>query len=80
MKKINLYLVLACAAFLLSFITPRYFIQSLVATLILGIKWVVDSKTTRMLIMIQEAWKKGGERDVSRIMHTLDTDRSNYHL
>ncbi len=77
MKKINPYLALACLTFLLSFITPRYFIQSLVATLILGIKWVVDSKTTKMLIMIHEAWKRGGERDVSRIMHTFDYDSKN---
>lgn len=75
MKKINIYLILAIVSFLLSFLTPRYFIQSLVATLILGIKWVVDSKTTKMLIMIHEAWKKGGERDVSRIMQDIDYRR-----
>ena len=74
MKKINIYLILAIVSFLLSFLTPRYFIQSLVATLILGIKWAVDSKTTKMLIMIHEAWKKGGERDVSRLLQDLDSE------
>jgi len=77
MKKINIYLILAIISFLLSFLTPRYFIQSLVATLILGIKWVVDSKTTRMLIMIHEAWKKGGERDVSRLLQDIDSESRN---
>ncbi len=72
MKKINLYLILAVIAFALSFTTPRYFIQLLVATLILGIKWVVDAKSTKMLVMIYEAWKSGGEREASRILETLD--------
>ena len=77
MKKINIYLILAIVSFLLSFAMPRYFIQFLVATLILGIKWVVDSKSTRMLIMIHEAWKRGGERDVSRIFQNLDFESRN---
>jgi len=59
MKKINLYLLLTIISFALSFIFPRYFIQSLVATLLLGTKWIVDSKTTKMLITIYEAWKTG---------------------
>ena len=74
MKKINLYLVLAIVSFLLSFTVPQYFVQFLVATLILGIKWIVDAKSTRMLIMIYEAWKKGGGKEASRVIETLDTD------
>lgn len=77
MKKINLYLVLAIASFILSFTMPRYFIQLLVATLLLGIKWVVDSKSTKMLIMIYEAWKKGGEKEATRILETLDSKPKN---
>lgn len=73
MKRFNIYLILAVIAFLMSFVTPRYFIQSLVATLILGIKWVIDSKETKMLIMIYEAWKKGGEREASRILQNFDS-------
>jgi hypothetical protein len=75
MKRINIYLILALVSFLLSFITPRYFLQFLVATIVLGAKWVVDSKTTRMLIMIQEAFKKGGEKEASRILKTLDSSQ-----
>jgi len=72
MKKINIYLVLTIIAFALSFLTPRYFLQLLVATLLLGTKWIVDAKSTKMLIMIYEAWKNGGEKEASRILETLE--------
>lgn len=73
MKKINPYLALAIIAFVLSFITPRYFMQLLVATGILGLKWVVDAKSTRMLVMIHEAWKSGGAKEASRVLERLET-------
>lgn len=72
MKKINIYLALAIISFLLSFMMPRYFLQLLVATLVLGIKWIADSKSTKMLIMIYEAWQRGGEKEASRILETMD--------
>ena len=71
-KKINLYLVFACISFILSFVMPRYFIQFLVATILLGIKWIVDAKSTKMLIMIYEAWKQGGEKEASRILESIE--------
>lgn len=74
MKKINIYLILAVVSFALSFFLPQYFIQLLVATLLLGIKWIVDAKSTRMLIMIYEAWKKGGEKEASKILNILDSE------
>lgn len=77
MKKINIYLVLSIIAFLLSFAMPGHFVQFLVATLLLGIKWVADSKSTKMLIMIYEAWKKGGEKEASRVLETLDSSKKN---
>ncbi|MDD5496521.1 MAG: zf-HC2 domain-containing protein [Candidatus Omnitrophica bacterium] len=77
MKKFNIYLFVAVICFALSFTTPRYFLQLLVATLILGIKWIVDSKSTKMLIMIYEAWKKGGEKEASRILETLNSEHKN---
>jgi len=73
MKKPNIYLILTIIAFCLSFTLPRYFIQLLVATLILGIKWIADSKSTRMLVMIYEAWKRGGEKEASRILETIES-------
>jgi len=72
MKKFNIYLTLAVIAFILSFAFPKYFIQSLVATLVLGLKWIVDSKTTKMLITIYEAWKTGGEKEASRLFETMN--------
>ncbi len=75
-KKINPYLALAIAFFLFSFITPRFFIQSLVATLVFGIKWVADSSSTKMLVMIHDAWKRGDDKGVSRILNTIERDNS----
>lgn len=74
MKAMNIYLVLALLSFILSFAVPRHFIQFLVATLLFGIKWIVDSKSTKMLIMIYEAWKKGGEKEASRILERFDSE------
>jgi len=72
MKKISIYPILAIISFSLSFLMPQYFLQFLVATLLLGIKWVIDSRSTKMLIMIQEAWKKGGEKEASKILQSID--------
>ena len=77
MKKINAYLILAIASFILSFVFRDYFLQFLVATLLLGIKWVVDSKSTKMLVMIYEAWKKGGGDEASRVLSSLDKNPKN---
>lgn len=77
MKKINIYLILCIASFVLSFAVPRYFIQFLVATLLLGIKWIVDAKSTRMLVMIYEAWKHGGEKEASRILESMESGSKN---
>ena len=77
MKKIKIYLILAIISFILSFTIPQYFVQFLTATLLLGIKWIVDAKSTKMLIMIYEAWKNGGEKEASRILSSLDKDHKN---
>ncbi len=71
-KKINIYLLLTAISFSLSFVMPRFFIQLLVATLLLGIKWVTDSKSARMLIMINEAWKRDGSRGVSETIEKFE--------
>ena len=76
-KKINVYLVLAIISFILSFVFQDHFAQFLIATLLLGIKWIADARSTKMLVMIYEAWKKGGEKEASRILSTLDRDPKN---
>lgn len=77
MKKLNIYLILAIISFALSFIESRFFLQFLTATLLLGIKWVTDSKSTKMLVMIYDAWKRGQDKEVSRILTHLDKDPKN---
>lgn len=77
MKKMNIYLILCITSFVLSFAVPRYFIQFLVATLLLGIKWIIDAKSTKMLVMIYEAWKHGGEKEASRILESMDSSSKN---
>jgi len=76
MKKINPYLALAIAFFLFSFITPKFFLQSLVATLVFGIKWVADSRSAKMLVMIYDAWKMDGGEGASRILGAMEKDRT----
>ena len=51
------------------------FLQLLVATILLGIKWITDSRTTKMLIMIHDAWKRGDEKETSRILERFDTKK-----
>ena len=72
-KKFDLWLLGAFIMFALSFIVPRYFIQFLVGAVLLGMKWIVDNKNTKMLIMIYDAWKRGGKREAGRILSTLDS-------
>ena len=70
--KIDLYMILAFISFALSFAIPRFFLQFLTATLLLGTKWVADSKSTKMLVMIHEAWKNGGGQEASEVIRRLD--------
>ena len=47
---------LSITAIIFSFALKSYFWQFLVVGILAGLKWIIDSKTTRMLIMINEAW------------------------
>ena len=46
------WLILGLVSLVLSFVFSRYFLQFLVATLILGIKWAVGSDGAKNLVMI----------------------------
>lgn len=72
MWKKNMWLLGAIVTFALSFFVRRYFIQLLVATILMGAKWIFDSINARILIMIYQAWKKGGEEEASKILQTLN--------
>lgn len=67
-----MFLSLALFFFLSSFAFSRYFLQFLAAAIIFGIKWIVDSKNTRMLITIHEAWKKGGEKETGKALKDME--------
>ena len=58
-----LWLAGAAISFALSFFFPKYFFQFLILTLILGIKWALDSANTRTLIMVQDVWRKQREKE-----------------
>ena len=74
--KKNIWLIGAIVAFILSFVVSRYFIQLLVATILMGMKWIFDSINARILIMIYDAWKKGGEKEASKVLNSFG-DRFN---
>ena len=57
-KKHNLWLLLTIIAFTSSFLFPRYFLQCLVATILVGIKWITDSENMRTLILVLDSWRK----------------------
>ncbi|MEA3328469.1 MAG: hypothetical protein U9Q08_01830 [Candidatus Omnitrophota bacterium] len=61
--KKHLWLIGAVIAFGLSFILSKYFFQFLILTLILGIKWALDTANTRTLIMVNDAWHKHRNKD-----------------
>ncbi len=75
MRKEHIFLLMAVISFILSFILSSYFLQFLTATVIFGIKWIIDSKSTRTLIMIHQAWKRGGEDEAIRIIKDLNTKK-----
>ncbi len=56
--KKNLWLFATALAFTMSFIFPRYFVQFLVAALILGLKWVFESENARTLIMVLSSLRR----------------------
>ena len=64
----HLWLIGAIITFILSFLFREYFLQFLTATALLGAKWIFDSVNARILIMIYEAWKKGGKDEAARIL------------
>jgi len=51
----------ALACFGASFLVKRYFLQWLIATLVVGLKWVIESEQFRTLIMVLESRLKDRE-------------------
>ncbi len=69
--KRNKYLIIAGIFFALSFIVKVYFMQFLIAALIFGFKWVMNTASTKALIMIYDTWKQkrkeSGDEDTYRV-------------
>ncbi|MGB2600302.1 MAG: zf-HC2 domain-containing protein [Candidatus Omnitrophota bacterium] len=66
--KSNPWFFTSVTAFTFSFVFPRYFLQFLAAGLLAGAKWIIDAKTTKMLIMIYEAWKHGDKDTTDKVL------------
>jgi len=62
----------AFISLIFSFLLRKYFLQFLAACLLMGGKWIIDSKTTRMLIMIHEAWKHGDKDKAGGLFKQFD--------
>jgi hypothetical protein len=56
--KNGFFLGAAIICFILSFIFSRYFMQFLVATLILGIRWAFDSQGGHTFITVLDTWRQ----------------------
>jgi len=69
----NRWVIASSVMFLFSFIFSRYFLQFLAAALVMGAKWIIDSRTTKMLVMIHEAWKRGDRNGTDRIFRDFQT-------
>jgi hypothetical protein len=69
--KKNKWLIASITAFALSFAFPPVFLQFLLAAGILGGKWIFDSENARTLIMIYNAWKKGGDKEAGEMIELL---------
>ncbi|MBD3425719.1 MAG: hypothetical protein GF409_00650 [Candidatus Omnitrophica bacterium] len=57
----NIWLVVAGFSLAASFFLAEYFIQLITAAVLCGIKWIIDSQSTRMLITVYEAYRKEGK-------------------
>jgi hypothetical protein len=77
--KKNKYLLIAGVFFILSFVLKKYFMQCLLATGIFGVKWIMDTGSTKALIMIYDAWKTRKDSDDSgRVRKDREKERSRF--
>ena len=79
MKK-NLFLAGAIIFFIISFLLPRYFMQCLVVTLVLGIRWVFESENGRTFIMVLDSWRRHSHDEDDEISNRLKDRFKSSHL
>jgi len=68
--KKNKWLLGAGIAFILSFVFPGYFLQFLILTLLMGIKWIFSTGGNKTVIMIYDAWKRKSRDDTHSRRHS----------
>lgn len=73
--KKNIWLWGAIAALALSFIMPKHFLQFLAIGLLMGLKWIIDSKTTKMLITVYNALRHPSKGPSDNIYHDNEANR-----
>lgn len=67
----NLWLLATIIAFITSFLFPRYFLQCLVATILLGVKWIMESENMRTLILVLDSWRRHEHNNDEKITRRL---------
>ena len=70
MKK-NLFLTGSIIFFIISFLLPKYFIQCLVVTLVLGVRWAFESENGRTLIMVFDSWRRHSHDEDNQVSNCL---------
>ena len=69
------WLLGAFAALTLSFLYRKYFLQFLFVFAVMGFKWIAESKTARVLVLVKEAWKKNDRVTVEKILSRFDHEK-----
>ena len=69
--KSTLFLTGTVICFILSFVVAKYFLQFLAATIVLGIRWALESKNGQTLIMILDSWRKHSKEKDNEISNRL---------
>lgn len=70
----NVWIIAAVLFFAFSFIFRAYFFQFLALTVIFAAKWIMDSRNTKLLITIHEAWKRGDKQKADNILSKFDPE------
>ncbi|MBI1976663.1 MAG: hypothetical protein HYS56_04055 [Candidatus Omnitrophica bacterium] len=65
------WLMAAIVSFGCSFFFRRYFVQFSAAALFFGIKWIVETRTTKVLIAVQDAWRRGDRQTAEELLEKL---------
>jgi len=76
----NLFLAGAIIFFIISFLLPKYFMQCLVVTLVLGIRWAFESENGRTLIMVLDSWRRHSHNEDDEISNRLKDRFKSPHL